>query len=55
MSTRYGPAINAVKSLDHRKKETLKRDFIKAIDPFISENILKLDYLLTLIITKGKN
>lgn len=55
MSTRYGPVINAIKSLDDGNKENLRRNFIKAIDPFISDNILKLDYLLTMIITKEKN
>ncbi len=50
MSTHYGPIIRALQSQDTRKAENLRKDFITAIEPFIYENILRLDYLLTVAI-----
>ncbi|MGD1835909.1 MAG: class I SAM-dependent methyltransferase [Nitrososphaeraceae archaeon] len=52
MSSKYGPVIRAVKSLNSKELEDLRLDFIKAIEPFIHDNILKLDYLLAMMIKK---
>ena len=52
MSSKYGPVINAVKSLNSTQVEELRIDFVKSIEPFIQDNILKLDYLLTTMIKK---
>ncbi|MGD1837440.1 MAG: class I SAM-dependent methyltransferase [Nitrososphaeraceae archaeon] len=51
MSTRY-PVLGVVQSLNSKKVEDMRIDFIKAIEPFIYDNILKLDYLLTMAVKK---
>lgn len=52
MSTRYGPLIKAIKVLDNlgdpSKVESLRNDFLKAIDPYVVDNGIRLGYLLTI-------
>ena len=52
MSTKYGPLIKAIEvinSLDNpNEPESLRADFVKALDPYIDDNGLRLGYLLTL-------
>ncbi|MGD1836287.1 MAG: hypothetical protein ACPKQO_11270 [Nitrososphaeraceae archaeon] len=49
-STRY-PVLNTVQSLDSKEVKDMRIDF-KAIELFICDNILKLDYLLTMAVKK---
>jgi SAM-dependent methyltransferase len=49
-STKYGPMIRAIQALggqDTTKVEALQHDFIRAIAPYIHENSVRQDYLLT--------
>lgn len=52
MSTRYGPLIKAIKVLDNlgdpSKVESLRNDFLKAMDPYVVDNGIRLGYLLTI-------
>ena len=50
-STKYGPLIRAIQALGGQgstKVEALEHDFIRAITPYVHENLTRLDYLLTL-------
>jgi SAM-dependent methyltransferase len=52
-STKYGPLIRAIQALGGQgttKVEALEHDFIRAITPYIHENLIRLDYLLTLAV-----
>jgi SAM-dependent methyltransferase len=46
-STYYGPTIRAVEAVGPDKVAALRRDFITAIAPFVHDNVLHQDYLLT--------
>ena len=49
-STKYGPMIRAIQVLGGQgttKVEALEHDFIRAIAPYIHENLVRQDYLLT--------
>lgn len=47
-STKFGTVIQAIKAInDPAKVEHLKHDLLNAIEPYISNNSLKLDYLIT--------
>ena len=54
MSTKYGPLIKAIEVVnslgDPNEPESLRADFIKALDPYIINNGLNLGYLLTVAI-----
>lgn len=54
MSTKYGPLIKAIEVVnslsDPREPESLRVDFLKALDPYIVDNGLRLGYLLTVAI-----
>lgn len=52
MSSKFGPVIRVVNSLESTKLQDLRINFIKAIEPFIHDNLLKLDYLLTMMVKK---
>jgi SAM-dependent methyltransferase len=49
MSTKYGPLIKVLEILkdSENQPELLRADFLKAIDPYVVENGLRLGYLLT--------
>ena len=50
-STRYGPLISAIQALGGQgtaKVKELEHDVVRSITPYIHENLLRLDYLLTL-------
>jgi SAM-dependent methyltransferase len=51
MSKRYGPLIKAIEVIngldDPTEPESLRNDFLKALDPYVVDNGLKLGYLLT--------
>jgi hypothetical protein len=49
LSTKFGHIINVIQTLgnESEKIESLRTDFVDAIVPFIHENILRLDYLIT--------
>jgi SAM-dependent methyltransferase len=50
-STKYGPLIRAIQALGGQgtaKVDELKQDFIRAVAPYIHENLIRQDYLLTL-------
>ncbi len=49
MSTKYGPSIQALRQVKEQGEEmvALRKDFLKAIEPYIYENELKIGYLLT--------
>lgn len=50
-STKFGPIVKAIQTLkDAQKIESLKKDILQAIMPYFHDNILKLDYLITLAI-----
>ena len=52
-STKYGPMIRAVQALGGQgtdKVKDLEHDFVKSITPYIHENLIRLDYLLTLAV-----
>ncbi|MER5174857.1 MAG: methyltransferase domain-containing protein [Candidatus Nitrosocosmicus sp.] len=47
-STKMGPIINAIQTLkEPQKVESLRNDILKAIGPYIHDNVLRLDYLIT--------
>jgi len=53
MSTKYGPLINTIQILknsggDSIETESLRDDFLKAIDPYVFDNSIGLGYLLTI-------
>ncbi len=49
LTTKFGPMIDIIQTLSNEieKIESLRKDFINCIIPFIHENMLKLDYLIT--------
>jgi ubiquinone/menaquinone biosynthesis C-methylase UbiE len=50
-STKYGPLIQAIRVVNEQseeKVELLRKDFLKAIKPYIYENELRVGYLLTI-------
>lgn len=48
MSTKFGPLMLAVKSInDDTKADALKNDFMQAISRYYGDNVLRLDYLVT--------
>ncbi len=51
MSKKYGPLIKSIKVLesldDPNEPESLRDDFLKAIDPYFTDNGIRLGYLLT--------
>jgi len=47
-STKYGPMLRAIQTLDSVKVEALRHDLIQAIAPYFYENVLRWDYLLTI-------
>jgi SAM-dependent methyltransferase len=49
LSTKFGPLIQAIQPFKNEsaKVEELRCDFIQAITPYIRDNTLRLDYLLT--------
>jgi hypothetical protein len=50
-STKFGSLIQAIQTLnDTQKIEALKKDILQAIRPYIHDNILRLDYLITVAI-----
>lgn len=55
-STRFGPLLQAIQTFkgDHIQVNNLKQDIIKAISPYFYENVLRLDYLIT-VTTKSKD
>jgi hypothetical protein len=54
MSTRYGPLVKTIRVLNNignpSKVDSLRNDFLRAIDPYIVDNGIRLGYLLTLAI-----
>jgi len=53
MSTKYGPLINTIQIImdrygDSTGSDSLRDDFLKAIDPYFFENGIELGYLLTI-------
>ena len=53
MSTKYGPLINTIQILKNRggdsiETESLRDEFLKAIDPYVFDNSIGLGYLLTI-------
>jgi len=52
MSTKYGPLINTIQILKKRgdsyETDSLRDDFLKAIDPYVFDNSIGLGYLLTI-------
>ncbi len=52
MSTKYGPLINTIQILKNRgdpnETDSLRDDFLKAIDPYVFDNSIGLGYLLTI-------
>ncbi|MDQ6723068.1 MAG: hypothetical protein M3Z01_02215, partial [Thermoproteota archaeon] len=50
-STKMGPIIKIIQTLkDPDKVESLKKDILQAIAPYIHDNVLRLDYLVTVAI-----
>lgn len=50
-STKSGPLIQAIQNLkDAQKIESLKKDVLQAIAPYAHDNMLRLDYLVTMAI-----
>jgi hypothetical protein len=50
-STKLGPLIQAIQTLKEPQKiESLRNDMLKAILPYIHDNALRLDYLITVAI-----
>ena len=50
-SSKYGPLIRAIQALGGQgtsKVEALEHDFIQAVAPYMHENLIRQDYLLTL-------
>jgi SAM-dependent methyltransferase len=51
MSTKFGPLINAVRIVnDDKKINSLKNDYIHSLTPYYADNILRLDYLVTIAV-----
>ena len=53
IGTKYGPLINTIQILKNRggdsiETESLRDDFLKAIDPYVFDNSIGLGYLLTI-------
>ena len=49
MSTKSGPVMQAIQTLkDTQKVESLKKDGLQAIAPYTHDNLLRLDYLITM-------
>jgi ubiquinone/menaquinone biosynthesis C-methylase UbiE len=49
MSTKSGPVMQAIRALkDTQKVESLKKDGLQAIAPYTHDNMLRLDYLVTM-------
>ncbi len=47
-STQGGTLIQAIQTIkDPQKVEDLKKDILQAISPYIHDNVLRLDYLVT--------
>ncbi len=50
-STKLGPLIQAIQLIkDPQKIESLRNDVLKSVVPFINDNALRLDYLITMAI-----
>jgi ubiquinone/menaquinone biosynthesis C-methylase UbiE len=50
-SSKSGPLIQAIQTLkDPQKVESLKKDVLQAIAPYTQDNMLRLDYLITMAI-----
>ncbi len=50
-STKKGLIINATQTLkEPQKVESLRNDILEAIEPYIHDNVLRLDYLVTMAI-----
>ena len=49
LSTKFGPIMDVIQTISTESKriDSLRKDFIDSIIPFIHENVLKLDYLIT--------
>jgi SAM-dependent methyltransferase len=50
-STKYGPMMRAIQALGGQgttKVKELEHDFVRSITPYVHENLIRLDYLLTL-------
>ena len=55
VSTKSGPLRKAIQNLtDTRKVESLKKDALQAIAPYTNDNMLRLDYLVTVAIKKER-
>ncbi|MER5175161.1 MAG: hypothetical protein ABJB76_05805 [Candidatus Nitrosocosmicus sp.] len=51
MSTKSGPVIQAIQTLkDAQNIESLRKDVLEAIMPYFQDNVLRLDYLITMAI-----
>lgn len=54
MSKKYGPLIKSIQILknlnDPNEPETLRKDFLKAMEPYFEDNGIRLGYLLTAVI-----
>ena len=49
MSTKSGPVMHTIQTLkDTQKVESLKKDGLQAIAPYTQDNMLRLDYLITM-------
>jgi len=55
VSTKSGPLMEAIQNLkDHRKFESLKKDVLQAITLYTTDNMLRLDFLVTVAIKKER-
>jgi hypothetical protein len=55
VSKKSGPLRKAIQNLkDTRKFEFLKKDVLQAIAPYTNDNMLRLDYLVTVAIKKER-
>lgn len=53
MSTKFGPLIAALESINDKEKiDSLESDFKNSLTKYYSDNILKLDYLVTVAVKK---
>ena len=51
MSTKFGPLISAIQIVGDKKKvDSLKNDFIHSLSRYYTDNVLRLDYLVTVSI-----
>jgi SAM-dependent methyltransferase len=51
MSSKFGPLIDAVQKVrDDRKIDSLKNDYIRTLSHYYTDNILRLDYLVTVAV-----